>query len=61
MSETEILFPYGRCAFASKAGLLPANHLMTIIEGREPPWRRSQRRRRVNEQAAEHSEQAHRR
>lgn len=35
VSETEILFPYGRCAFASKAGLLPANHLMTIVEGRE--------------------------
>ena len=35
VSETEILFPYGHCAFASKAGLLAANHLMTIVEGRE--------------------------
>ena len=35
VSETEILFPYGHCAFKSKAGYLPANHLMTIVEGRE--------------------------
>lgn len=35
VSETEILFPYGHCAFASKAGMLAANHLMTVEEGRE--------------------------
>ena len=35
VSETEILFPYGHCAFASKAGLLAANHLMTIVDGAE--------------------------
>jgi hypothetical protein len=35
VSETEILFPYGHCAFKSKAGYLPANLLMTIVEGRE--------------------------
>ena len=35
VSETEILFPYGHCAFASKAGPLAANLLMTIEEGRE--------------------------
>lgn len=35
VSETEILFPYGHCAFASKAGLLAANLLMTIEDGRD--------------------------
>ena len=34
VSETEILLPYGHCAFKSKAGYLPANPLMTIVEGR---------------------------
>ena len=34
-SETEILFPYGSCAFASKLGGLAGNHFLTILEGRE--------------------------
>jgi hypothetical protein len=34
-SETEILFPYGACRFASKVGQLAGNHFLTIIEGRE--------------------------
>jgi hypothetical protein len=34
-SETEILIPYGSCAFASKAGQLAANHFLTITEGAE--------------------------
>ena len=34
-SETEILFPYGACLFASKLGQLAGNHFLTIIEGRE--------------------------
>jgi len=33
ISETEILFPYGHCAFASKAGSLAGNHFLTIVEG----------------------------
>jgi hypothetical protein len=35
VSETEILFPYGACAFASKAGPLAGNHFLTIVEGLE--------------------------
>src|SRR2546427_11767645 len=35
ISETEILFPYGRTLFASKAGQLAGNHFATIEEGRE--------------------------
>ena len=35
VSETEILIPYGRTQFASKAGLLAGNHFMTIIAGAE--------------------------
>jgi hypothetical protein len=35
ISETEILFPYGSTAFASKMGQLAGNHFLTIIEGRE--------------------------
>ena len=35
ISETEILFPYGSCCFASKVGQLAGNHFLTIIEGRE--------------------------
>ena len=35
VSETEILIPYGRTQFASKAGLLAGNHFMTIVEGAE--------------------------
>jgi hypothetical protein len=34
-SETEILFPYGSCAFASKLGGLAGNHYLSIIEGHE--------------------------
>ena len=30
-SETELLFPYGYCSFASKAGHLWANHFATIV------------------------------
>ena len=33
LSETEILFPYGHCAFASKAGALAGNHFLTVVEG----------------------------
>jgi hypothetical protein len=33
VSETEILFPYGATAFASKAGMLAGNHFATILEG----------------------------
>ena len=32
-SETELLFPYGYCNFASKAGQLWANHFATLVEG----------------------------
>jgi hypothetical protein len=35
VSETEILFPYGPTAFASKAGMLAGNHFATILEGAE--------------------------
>ncbi len=35
VSETEILFPYGECRFASKFGPLQGNHFITIIEGGE--------------------------
>jgi hypothetical protein len=35
VSETELLFPYGHCAFASKAGALAGNHFATIVEGVE--------------------------
>ncbi len=35
ISETEILFPYGFCCFASKAGQLAGNHFATIDEGKE--------------------------
>jgi hypothetical protein len=35
VSETELLFPYGHCAFASKAGMLAGNHFATIVEGTE--------------------------
>jgi hypothetical protein len=33
ISETEILVPYGETVFASKAGPLRGNHVMTIVEG----------------------------
>ena len=32
-SETEILFPYGSCCFASKMGQLAGNHFLTVTEG----------------------------
>ena len=35
ISETEILIPYGETAFASKAGPLRGNHVMTIVDGGE--------------------------
>jgi len=35
VSETEILFPYGQTAFASKFGALVGNHCLTIVEGME--------------------------
>lgn len=33
ISETEILFAYGSCQFASKMGQLAGNHFMTVVEG----------------------------
>jgi uncharacterized protein DUF3830 len=33
ISETEILIPYGETVFASKAGALRGNHVMTIVHG----------------------------
>jgi hypothetical protein len=35
VSETELLFPYGYCCFASKAGQLAGNHFATVFEGNE--------------------------
>lgn len=35
ISETEILIPYGRTRFASKAGDLAGNHFLTIDSGAE--------------------------
>jgi hypothetical protein len=35
ISETELLFPYGHCCFASKAGQLAGNHFATLLEGNE--------------------------
>jgi hypothetical protein len=35
VSETELLFPYGHCQFASKAGVLAGNHFATVVEGGE--------------------------
>ena len=32
-SETEILFPYGACCFASKMGQLAGNHFLTVVAG----------------------------
>jgi hypothetical protein len=34
-SETEILFPYGACCFASKMGQLAGNHFLTVVAGSE--------------------------
>jgi hypothetical protein len=33
VSETELLLPYGSCAFASKAGQFAGNHFATVVEG----------------------------
>jgi hypothetical protein len=33
VSETELLFPYGHVAFASRAGPLAGNHFATVVEG----------------------------
>ncbi|MGH2618235.1 MAG: DUF3830 family protein [Thermomicrobiales bacterium] len=35
ISETEILFPYGACCFASKMGQLAGNHFLTVVEGND--------------------------
>ena len=35
ISETEILIPYGKTVFGSKAGPLRGNHVMTIVDGDE--------------------------
>ena len=35
VSETELLFPYGACCFASKAGQLAGNHFATLVQGHE--------------------------
>jgi Protein of unknown function (DUF3830) len=35
ISETELLLPYGACAFASKAGPLAGNHFATMRAGVE--------------------------
>ena len=35
LSECEILFPYGACAFSSKLGPLAGNHFATVISGAE--------------------------
>jgi hypothetical protein len=35
VSETELLIPYGRTQFGSKAGLLAGNHFLTISSGTE--------------------------
>jgi hypothetical protein len=35
ISETELLFPYGACCFASRAGQLAGNHFATVVDGGE--------------------------
>ena len=35
LSECEILFPYGACAFSSKLGPLAGNHFATVVSGAE--------------------------
>jgi hypothetical protein len=35
VSETEVLIPYGRTQFGSKAGLLAGNHFLTLVSGKE--------------------------
>lgn len=34
-SETEIIWAYGPCSFASRMGALAGNHFLTIVEGQE--------------------------
>jgi hypothetical protein len=34
-SETEILFAYGSCSFASRMGPLAGNHFLTLTKGQE--------------------------
>lgn len=34
-SETEFIWAYGACHFASKLGVLAGNHFLTVVEGRE--------------------------
>lgn len=34
-SETELLFAYGSCSFASKVGQLAGNHFLTLTSGHE--------------------------
>lgn len=34
-SPAEFLFPYGDCQFASKMGMLTANHFLTVVRGQE--------------------------
>ena len=36
LSETEVLIPYGRTQFGSKAGLLAGNHFLTVVSGNDP-------------------------
>lgn len=35
LSETEILFPYGKAVFACRDGILEGNHFLTLMEGAE--------------------------
>lgn len=35
VSETEFLWAYGSCQFASKMGVLAGNHFLSVIEGME--------------------------
>lgn len=34
-SETEIIWAYGPCSFASRMGPLAGNHFLTVVQGRE--------------------------
>ena len=34
-SETELIWAYGSCSFASKMGGLSGNHFLTVVEGAE--------------------------